>query len=348
MRFRLRTILWVFALYASAAATFGFAMEALLTLFVCGVWWILLTPSKHKIAEVSITAAFLFAVLAFLLPASQYSRIPSVRNSCLNNLKNITLALENYAVDHGSYPPAYLVDEDGKPMHSWRVLLLPYLEQQDLYDAYSFDEPWDGPNNRQLWKHMPDVYCCPGRTQAAESYVLKNPPHTTNYFAVVGDETIWPGSKAISPSRPVDRGRRTIAIVESAQAIPWMQPRDLNPEQAIELLTGDNEKGHVQSRDQHLSVSVYLAGPSVGFTDERADWLRCPIDEASAKSLLDPRSGTDSDWEEPGTSASRHSESVVSVKWSRVYALSVFVVLVLLPATHWLPRYPAGPKSSST
>ena len=60
------------------------------------------------------------------------------------------MAVANYHETYGCFPPAYVADRDGKPMHSWRVLILPFLEQRELYNAYNFAEPWDGPNNRKL------------------------------------------------------------------------------------------------------------------------------------------------------------------------------------------------------
>lgn len=83
------------------------------------------------------------------LAGAQSVREAARRVSCLNNLRHIELALHNYHNAHGCFPPAYIVDESGRPMHSWRVLL-PYLEQEALYDQYDFSEPWDGPNNRKL------------------------------------------------------------------------------------------------------------------------------------------------------------------------------------------------------
>ena len=77
------------------------------------------------------------------------------KTHCKNNIKQIALALLMYEQAHGSFPPAYTADADGTPLHSWRVLILPYIEQQRLYDQYDFDEPWDGPNNSQLHGMMP-------------------------------------------------------------------------------------------------------------------------------------------------------------------------------------------------
>jgi hypothetical protein len=67
----------------------------------------------------------------------------------VNNLKQIGLALRNYHDAYGRFPPAYVADGHGPPMHSRRVLILPWLEKREIYDRYRFDEPWDGPNNRK-------------------------------------------------------------------------------------------------------------------------------------------------------------------------------------------------------
>src|SRR6476620_4852071 len=88
------------------------------------------------------------------------SREAARRMQCSNNLHNIAIALQNYHDDHGSFPPAYIAAADGKPMHSWRVLLLPYLDREDLYAKYRFDEPWDGPNNSQLHGQALKVFLC--------------------------------------------------------------------------------------------------------------------------------------------------------------------------------------------
>ena len=81
---------------------------------------------------------------------------------CINNLKQIGLAMHNYHARHKTFPPAYTVDKDGKPLLSWRVLILPYLEQDALYKEFHLDEPWDSEHNRALIDRMPTTYLCPG------------------------------------------------------------------------------------------------------------------------------------------------------------------------------------------
>ncbi len=157
--------------------------------------------------------------VALFLPAVQAAREAARRIQCSNNMKQIGLALHTYHTIHRSFPPAYLPDEDGRPMHSWRVLILPYLEQERLYDQYRFDEPWNSPHNSSLAVLMPSVFRCPSDPLADET--------TTSYAMVVGPEAFSPGPEG-RRMRDFDKGlSRTPAVVEMAGAgIHWMEPRD--------------------------------------------------------------------------------------------------------------------------
>ena len=85
------------------------------------------------------------------------------RQKSIANLSRIVTALHRYHADHHHLPAAAINGKDGKggPPHSWRVELLPYLDEQPLYDSYHFDEPWDSDHNKQLAETMPDVFRCP-------------------------------------------------------------------------------------------------------------------------------------------------------------------------------------------
>ena len=107
----------------------------------CGVLFV-------QLLVVLFVLGLLFVV--FLWPSVSTPRWVVHRSECRNHLKQIGLALHNYHDTYGSLPPAITRGPDGKPWHSWRILILPWLEQQDIYDRYRFDEPWDGPNNRKL------------------------------------------------------------------------------------------------------------------------------------------------------------------------------------------------------
>lgn len=172
---------------------------------------------------------FLFCsgiLVALLLPAVQAPREAARRNACSNHMKQIGIALMNYHDTYHTLPPAYLADANGKPMHSWRVLILPYLERADLYAQYDFDEPWDGPHNSRLAAQMPDVFRCPSSNDA---------DNLTNYVAVVGAETMWPGAGAVGLRDIADGSSTTIAVVETTgSGINWLEPRDLTFDEAVQ------------------------------------------------------------------------------------------------------------------
>lgn len=106
-------------------------------------------------------------------------------------------------------------------MHSWRVLLLPYLEEHELYEEYDFSQPWDSEANQRLAGRMPKVFALHGEYTPGRV--------TTNYLAVVGPDTLWPGASPRQPDDITDDPATTILIVENVGAeVHWMEPRDLD------------------------------------------------------------------------------------------------------------------------
>ncbi len=79
------------------------------------------------------------------MPAVFASRSAAHRAQCTNNLKQIALAYHNVHSATNTFPPPAIADKDGKPLLSWRVAILPYVEQQELYNKFKLDEPWDSP-----------------------------------------------------------------------------------------------------------------------------------------------------------------------------------------------------------
>jgi prepilin-type processing-associated H-X9-DG protein len=205
-------------------------------------------------------------VFSLFMPISG-PREPSRRMQCLNQVRNIALALQNYHANYGSFPPACITDESGRPMHSWRVLILPYLDRHDVYEAYSFDEPWNGPNNSKLQDVVISVFCCPQDHGRGKSTV-------TSYVAVVGPETIWPGSSCTKFDDVSDGLDNTLLIVEVANSgIHWMEPRDLDASKMP--LT-------VNARSGLGISSAHPGGAAVGFADGRVKYLS---DQTPAKTI---------------------------------------------------------------
>ncbi len=144
------------------------------------------------------------------------------RSSCAEHLQRIVIAMLRYEREHGTLPPAYTTDAGGKPLHSWRTLLLPYLGQDELYAKLRLDEPWDSPHNSQFHTTQLDIYQCPSANL---------PPGLTSYSVVVGEKTPFgPGQgRALS-----NFGDRLLLVYERKQSVMWMDPTsDLTSEEAV-------------------------------------------------------------------------------------------------------------------
>ena len=146
------------------------------------------------------------------------------RHECEEQLHKISVALRNYVDENSVYPPAITRDASGRPLHSWRVLILPYLEKEDaaLHKEYRYDEPWDGPHNRELANRMPAAYRCPEDPGALDSY--------TSYVAIVdgttGEFAAYPtGGSNAPPKKPPMTDLLVVASADSG--INWMEPKDI-------------------------------------------------------------------------------------------------------------------------
>jgi hypothetical protein len=134
------------------------------------------------------------------------------RTDCSNNLRRIALAMLSYERCHGRLPPAYTVDAEAKPLHSWRVLLLPHVGEERLFAQIRLDEPWDSEHNRQFHDAAVAVYQCP-------SAMLKR--GETAYSVVVGKQTAFHAGEGRSLD---DFGMNLVLVVERWKPVCWMDP----------------------------------------------------------------------------------------------------------------------------
>jgi prepilin-type processing-associated H-X9-DG protein len=272
VQFRLQMLALLFVVLLTSLAVFGgwgigvFVVVGLLAIYRAGPWYLALLLC-------------LLLLFALLEPAVVESRQFSRSMTCRNNLKQIALALHNYAHVNKCLPPAYITDKNGKPMHSWRVLILPYLEEDGPYKQYNFNEPWDGPNNKKLLGNRPQIYVCPNSEEAR-----KQGETCTSYVAIVGSNAAWPGKK---PKRPedIDSGgglSNTILVAETADVgIPWTKPEDLS----LKALSSDESPSIVAissklSPDDTFSNRFFLffvypcrAGANVAMADGSVTFL---------------------------------------------------------------------------
>lgn len=167
--------------------------------------------------------------VALFLPAVQSAREAAQRAQSINNLKQIALAMHNYAsANDDRFPPAAICDPDGNLLLSWRVAILPFIDQQELYDEFHLDEPWDSEHNLELLAKIPPVYTAPGDRGGAE-------PGHTFYQVMVGDDALFSLDEPVGFGAITDGTSNTILAVEASAAVPWTKPEDieLDPEQDL-------------------------------------------------------------------------------------------------------------------
>jgi prepilin-type N-terminal cleavage/methylation domain-containing protein len=166
--------------------------------------------------ELLVVIAIIAVLIALLLPAVQSAREAARRAQCTNNLKQIALAYHNFHSATDAFPAPAIADKDGRPLLSWRVAILPYVEQQELYNKFKLDEPWDSPHNKALIGEVPATYLCPSRW---------NPqPGTTTYRLFVGKGAMFEPGQATALANITDGTSNTIMVVEAREDVPWTRP----------------------------------------------------------------------------------------------------------------------------
>ncbi len=190
--------------------------------------------------EAGITVATAGVLVGLLLPAVQAAREAARRMSASNNLKQIGLGIHNY---HSAYRhlPADIVDEDGTPLLSWRVAILPFIEQQALYQQFHLDEAWDSPHNTKLSKTMVQVFQDPS---------LPLPPGQTVFHAMVGDGLMFSAGEESRFRDVTDGLSNTIMVVEAdaSEAVPWAAPKNIE----IAMDAPLKQMGHIHQGGFHV------------------------------------------------------------------------------------------------
>ncbi len=213
-------------------------------------------------------------LVALLLPAVQAARESARRMQCSNNLKQVAIAMHNYHDTYQSFPPAYTVDADGNKLHSWRTLLLPFIEQAALYNQIDLDKPWDAPENQHLADTLIPIYTCPSSPDGMLPY--------TNYMVVVGPGTIFPDEHGIAFRDITDGTSNTILVVEvEGQQVPWMEPTDLSLDQMqMAINSGPTDPG-----------SNHPGGVMVSMADGSVRFLAASIDPQLLRNLITRNDG---------------------------------------------------------
>jgi len=165
----------------------------------------------------SVLTAYVGLSAGLLLPAVQKVRESTARVQSTNNLKQIALAMHGYHDAMGAFPPAAIVNKKGKPLLSWRVAVLPYLEQEALYKKFKLDEPWDSEHNLPLSKVVIKTYTDPR---------VATEPGLTYYKVFVGKDAGFSLLKGRSLVSILDGSSNTLMAVAAGDPVPWTKPED--------------------------------------------------------------------------------------------------------------------------
>ena len=174
-------------------------------------------PSVTQVGPAGVAVA-----TALLLPAVQQAREAARRSQGKNNLKQIALAMHNFHDTYRKFPAAATVDKKGKKLLSWRVHILPFIEQDPLYQQFHLDEPWDSEHNKELIKNVPPVYISPNHEDLARE-------GKTVYLVPTGKSTAFEGNEGLRIADFTDGTSNTILAVEAHRdaAVIWTKPDDL-------------------------------------------------------------------------------------------------------------------------
>ena len=223
------------------------------------------------------------ACLLALLPCS----LPTVRGSegwvrTSYTLRYAGEALRLYHDTHGRLPPAVVCDKEGRPLYSWRVLVLPYLERRLLYEQFHLDEPWDSPHNLALAKSTPSCF------QPMGSFHWAEEEGTTRIQAITGPGTAFerPGlTWADFPDGPAN----TALVVEAGEPVPWSKPGDVVYDPVGPLPAFGS--GYTKP-EKFLCYEVGRhPGFAVGFADGTARFVRTGNDEHRLRAMFTRNGG---------------------------------------------------------
>ena len=227
------------------------------------------------LALIFVGVLFVGLFLALMLPAVQAAREAARRVACVNNLKQIGVAMHMYAAEYGCLPPPYTVDKDGNKLLSWRVLILPYLEEEFLYQQFAMDEPWDSERNRPLLDMMPATYRCPSNPAGPEGT-------NTDYLMITGPGTVGEGPRGTKLDDIHDGMSNTLLVAEAADSgVPWTQPADFDLTTMPRAVAGPFEE------ISHGAISSFHPGcANVLFCDGSVRVLSTDIDSQVLEAIL--------------------------------------------------------------
>lgn len=203
-------------------------------------------------------------VAAALRPLADEAAGELRRRQSTNQLKQIGLALHTYLDAHEGFPPAAIAAAQGRPLLSWRVAILPFLDQEPLYKQFHLDEPWDSEHNRNLIERMPDVF---------RSFASAAPSDRTSFVVATGPGTVFDGVRGIKIGEITDGTSNTLLAWETddEHAVVWTKPDDV-------AFDSEQPSAHF--------ASAYPDGRLLLFCDGSVQFIKPPLDDEAIRRLV--------------------------------------------------------------
>ena len=324
------TLLLVVVVVSASWAAFGAAGAA-------GVSAILLALAMHLHARtgawrwslrLAAVPLWLFAIVSLLAPVINAARSAAQNAHCMNNLKQIATALRNYREVNGSYPPVCTYDKAGRPMHSWRLLILPFLDCSATYKECNLNEPWDSPSNAKFRADRKYIYKCP-----ADPTAYARDSNTTSYVALVGGEAGWRRGRngRAEDDGPREKGAKTgndtfLVIEKTNSGIQWAEPRDIRLDdlQALQSLATNGphvrDNGYFFQKTQEANAVLLIGDMTFFFPSDSSTGV--------IAGLLPPREERSGTEHGPKYIPPQYYVEEIAVNWRHRIGLPVWLVAI--------------------
>jgi hypothetical protein len=224
-------------------------------------------------------AALNVSIVFAFLPCFGQVRTSPRWSYAQNDVHQVAIALRNYHEANGHLPPAVVRDKDGKALSSWRVLVLPFLEADNLYRQFHLDESWDSPHNKPLSETAPRPY----RSFGSQEDGL------TRIQVLIGPGTAFEDPKLAWDDFP-DGAENTLLVVEAAEAVPWAKPVDLaySPDEPLPSFGSGATTPTLRIRCREL---LWRPGFAIGLADGSGKFIQTASEERLIRAMITRNGG---------------------------------------------------------
>lgn len=330
--FRLSTLFYLTTLYG---VSFFFGAGTV----ICTTWvvfgWAMFMPKEQPTCGIFVSWLLGgLVVIPSLLPQMVTPREITKRTECRNNIRQLSLGVWNYESAKQHFPPAYTVDSNGAPAHSWRVLILPYLGYASLYEKYDFEQPWDGPENLKLLSEMPIEFRCPSHLHVGK----------TTYKLVTGKNTAFDRDQTSGFLDITDGSSNSLLIVEDyARPVEWTRPSDLSVADVVEIVrrSAQVQRAACCAHGVDTKFNKAVLGTQVSLIDGSTHSIGPCLDTHNIESLCTINDGDPLSIDE----LNDHCVDAGFVKLDAWFLLVAYLVLLVLPVCRWVGRFRQRPVS---